>query len=442
MANTRLHSFLDRRFGLSAHGTTVATEVRAGIVTFLTVAYILFVNPQILAQAGLPAEDVAQATALAAALATLVMGLWANYPFALAPGMGLNVYFTFGVVLGLGVSYQVALTAVLVEGLLFLLLAVGGIRTAIVDAIPAALKAATTAGIGLFLAVIGFQNAGLTVGSPATLLTLGDVAAPAALLALATLFITAALLARQVPGALLIGIAGATGAAWLFGLAPAPAAVVTWPGLPDETLGAIDLSALRSWELAGVVLALLFVDFFDTAGTLVGVGRLGGFTDTEGRLPRADRAFTADALGTVGGALLGTSTVTTYIESATGIEEGGRTGLTAVVVAGLFLLALVFTPVFTAVPAAATAPALIIVGALMMRAAVDLDWMRYEIAVPAFLTIAGMPFTYSIANGIALGITAHVVIHVLTGRARSVHPLMYGLTVALVLYYGLLGPST
>ena len=426
---------LERLFRLQEHGTTVTTEVRAGVVTFLTMAYILFVNPQILAQAGMPAEDVAVATALAAAVAALVMGLWANYPFALAPGMGLNAYFTFGVVLGLGISWQVALAAVFVEGVLFLVLAVSGVRAALLRAIPTSIKIATMSGIGLFLAIIGFEGAGLVVDHPATLVTLGDVTSPLVLLSLVGLVVIAVLMAARVKGAILIGILGVTVACWVLGLTPWPEQLLTVPHLPTETLFAMDFSGLLTGKLLLVVVAFLFVDIFDTAGTLIGVGRLGGFLDKQGELPRANRAFAADAVGTMVGAAVGTSTVTSYVESATGVEEGGRTGLTAVVVAVLFLLSLALTPLFTSVPVAATAPALIVVGALMMRGAKELDWSQIDEAVPAFLTVATMPFTYSIANGISFGIVSYVLIKALRGRFREVHPLMYVLAALLIVFY-------
>lgn len=427
---------LDRYFHLKERNTTAATEVRAGVATFLTMAYILFVNPQVLSQAGMPADDVTLATALSAAVATLLMGLYANYPFALAPGMGLNAFFTFGVVIGMGVSYQTALAAVFVEGLLFLALAFGGVRTAVINAIPMPLKTATMSGIGLYLAIIGFQNAGLTVDSPATLVTLGDLQTPSVWLALGGIVVIGALLLRRVPGAVLLGILVTTIVAWATGLAPLPSGLVSLPRLPRETLFALDFEALFSAKMVAVVLAFLFVDFFDTAGTLLGVGRLGGFLNERGELPRADRAFTADAIGTSVGALLGTSTVTSYIESATGIEEGGRTGLTAVVVALLFLLALFFTPLFTAVPAAATAPALIVVGAMMMQGSREVRWQELDEGIPAFLTIVAMPFTYSIANGIALGIVSYVALKLLTRKSDEVHPILYVLSALLVLYYG------
>lgn len=428
-------SRLDAFFRIEERGSSVRTELRAGIATFLTMAYILSVNPAILAQAGLPPDDVFFATAVASAIATLVMGLWAGYPFALAPGMGLNAYFTFGVVLGLGVDWRLALGAVFIEGLLFLLLSFAGIRSAVLNAIPAPLKAATTAGIGLFLAAIGLTAAGLAVGGGGTPLGLGDLGEPDALMALAGLLLTAVLLARRVPGAILLGILAVTGVAWALGLAPAPDAVARLPSLPAETLLAMDFRGLLDGTLLTVILAFLFVDFFDTAGTLVGVGRAGGFIDERDRLPRAGRAFTADAVGTIAGAALGTSTVTSYIESATGIEEGGRTGLTAVVVAALFLLALFFGPVFIAVPAAATAPALVVVGALMMGAARDIDWSRFDVSIPAFLTITAMPLTWSIANGIAAGLVSWALIQALTGRGREVHPILYGVATLSMGYY-------
>lgn len=425
----------ERLFRLRAHGTTVATEVRAGVVTFLTMSYIIFINPQILSIAGLPEKDVAVATVLAAAVATLVMGLLANYPFALAPGMGLNAYFTFGVVQGLGISWQTALAAVFVEGVLFLLLAVTGVRSALLRSIPTSIKIATMSGIGLFLAIIGFRGAGLVVDHPATLVTLGDVRGPAVLLSLAGLLIMAVLLSKGQRGGILIGILIITGACWTFGVSPAPESFVSLPELPKETLFALDFSGLLTGKLLVVVLAFLFVDIFDTAGTLIGVGRLAGFLDDDGELPRADRAFTADAAGTMVGALVGTSTVTSYVESATGVEEGGRTGLTAVVVSALFLLSLFLIPVVIAVPAVATAPALIVVGALMMRGARELEWKDLDEALPAFLTIATMPFTYSIANGISFGVVSYALIKLFRGKIREVHPLMCVLAVLLILFY-------
>ena len=430
---------LDRYFEITKRGSTVGTEVRAGITTFLTMGYILFINPQILSLAGMPEADVAIATALGAAIATIIMGVYANYPFVLAPGMGLNAYFTFGVVQGLGVPWQVALTAVFVEGLIFLALSRGGVRTLIINAIPQSLKIATTVGIGLFLAIIGLQNMQLVVDHPATLVTLGDVQQPSVYLALLGVLLIGALLVKRVKGAILIGILTLTVISWVTGLAPPPQQFVGLPSLPDETLFALDFSQIFSATFFTVVIAFMFVDIFDTAGTLIGVGRLGGFLDKDGRLPGSDRAFSSDAIGTSAGALLGTSTVTTYIESATGVEEGGRTGFTSVVAGILFLLALFFIPLVTAVPALATAPALIIVGALMMAGARELDWNQMDEAIPAFLTVIVMPLTYSIANGITIGIVTYVLLKLFVGRGRAISPVMIVLALLLAAYYADLG---
>ena len=432
---------LERTFHLRERGTNAATEARAALVSFLTMAYILFVNPQILSQSGMPEGDVVLATALSAAIATLVMGLYANFPIALAPGMGLNAFFAFGVVGAMGVSWQMALAAVFVEGVLFLVLSLTGVRTALLNAIPVSIKLGATGGIGLFLAIIGLQNAGLVADDPATLVSLGKLTEPAAALALLGILLAGVLLARGVQGALLITILGIAAVAWLAGLSPAPESFFSLPRLPEETFLAFDFSQLLTPTMLSVVLAFLFVDLLDTAGTLLGVGQLAGFVDEEGRFPGSERAFTADAVGTAVGAMLGTSTVTSYVESATGVEEGGRTGLTALGVALLFVLALFFTPVMTAVPAAATAPALVLVGAFMMRGLAKLDWSEIGEGVPAFLTLAVMPFTYSIANGLAIGIVSWVVIKALSGKARDVGVLMYVLAALLVGYYAFLKGS-
>jgi AGZA family xanthine/uracil permease-like MFS transporter len=432
-------SAIDRYFRISERNSTIASEIRAGLTTFLTMAYILFVNPSILSATGMPAQDIAIATALASAIATLFMGLYANFPFALAPGMGLNAYFTYGVVLGMGIPWQVALTAVFVEGLLFMALAMSGLRTRMINAIPNSLKIATMTGIGLFLAIIGFANAKLTVDHPATLVTLGPLSDPTALMALLGILLIGGLLIRRVKGAVLIGIAVITIIAWMSGLSPAPEQIFSIPKLPEQTLFALDFEQIFTATLLTVIIAFFFVDIFDTAGTLLGVGRLAGFLDDKGHLPGSEKAFLADGAGTTVGALLGTSTVTSYIESAAGVEEGGRTGLTAVVVSAMFVAALFFTPLFTAVPAMATAPALIVVGALMMTGARDLDWTRMDDAIPAFLTIVAMPFTYSIAHGITLGIISYVLLRVVTLRLREINPVMGGLTVLLLLYYAFKG---
>ncbi len=430
---------LDRFFRITESGSTPAREVRAGIATFLTMAYILFVNPKILASAGMPEHDVVIATALASALATLCMGLFANYPFALAPGMGLNAYFAYGVVKEMGVDWRVALAAVFVEGVLFLFLSLGGIRPLMLNAIPLSIKTATMTGIGLFLAIIGLKNSGIVVDHPETLIGPGDLRDPHVLISLGGLLLIGSLMARRIQGAILIGVVVVSLTAWLVGLAPAPSGnLVTVPTLPKETLVAFDFTALFSVTLLPVILAFLFVDIFDTAGTLIGVGKLAGFVDERGELPRAGKAFASDAVGTVVGACLGTSTVTSYIESAAGVEEGGRTGLTAVIVALLFLLSLFFTPIAIAIPGLATGPALVIVGVLMMRGASELDWNKADEAIPAFLTITFMPFTFSIARGITAGIVSYVVLKLVAGRLREVHPVMLILAGLLVLFYGVI----
>ncbi len=426
-----------RFFRLDALGTTVATELRAGLVTFLSLSYILVVNPQILSEAGMPATDVAVATAVASAIACLVMGLYANYPFALAPGMGMNAYFTYGVVIGLDIHWTVALGAVFVEGLLFLLLTVTGIRGALTRAIPLSIKTAAMSGVGLMLAIIGFQAAGLIVAHPVTLVTLGDLHAVSALLGLAGLLLTGALLARRVPGAILVGILAITAVSWGLGLAPSPERVLAAPAFPKDTFLAFGLADLLSAPLLSVIAAFLFVDLFDTAGTLMGLGMLTRRVDSNGELDRATQAYTADAVGTVAGAVLGTSPVTSFVESATGVEEGGRSGLTAVTVAGLFLLSLFFVPLIVAVPRVASAPALVVVGALMMQGARRIDWSRADESLPAFLTVVTMPFTYSIANGISVGIVSWVGIRLLAGRIHEVSPLMYALAGLVVAFYGL-----
>lgn len=427
--------FLSDYFQLQSQQTTVKGEFRAGLTTFLTMSYILLVNPQILAAAGMPLESVTVVTALAAALATFLMGFWANYPFALAPGMGLNAYFTYAVVVGMGVDWQVALGAVFIEGIIAIIISVTGIRTILVHAIPSGVKIATIAGIGMFLALIGLENAGLVVGDEATLVRLGDVGQPSTLIALLGIFVIAALLARGLPAAISIGILAGAILLWLLGLASPPGALIAWPTVP-ETLGMLQIPT-PSWELVGIVLAFLFADFFDTAGTLLGVGRAGGFSDSEGNIPRATEAFTADAIATTVGAVLGTSPVTTYVESASGVEAGGRTGLTAVFTALLFLAAIFLSPLLGAIPLVASAPALVVVGLAMIRGLADLDWQDPLVALPAAMTVVVMPFTYSIANGIAAGIFAYLAIALATGKARTIHPLLYGLAGFLFIYYWL-----
>ncbi|MFT2721195.1 NCS2 family permease [Deinococcus sp. A31D244] len=446
---------LDRYFGISAAGSSVPQELRAGLTTFLTMSYILFVNPQVLGSA----IDVPNAplqllmtTAIAAAFGSLAMGLIARYPFAQAPGMGLNAFFAFTVVQGMGVPWQTALGAVFISGALFVILSALGARQAIVRAIPLSLKFAITAGIGAFLAFLGLRSAGIVVSNPATLLGLGDLSAPGAWLAVAGLIISAALMRRRVNGAVLIGILVTSAAAILLKLpvfAGGPdGALQAFPGFGGRLLGVIDTpvwpgSLVGQMDLAGafglgllsVVFTFFFVDFFDATGTLTGLAQKAGYLDRNGDMPRARRTFAMDGLAAMFGAFMGTSTTTAYVESASGIGEGGRTGLTAVTVGGLFLLSMFLWPLAAAIPGAATAPALILVGALMMEGIRHIDWDDLGESLPAFLTIIAMPLTFSIANGVSFGVITYCAVNALTGQARRVHPILYGVAVLLLARY-------
>ena len=411
-------AFLERWFGLSQSGTDVRTEVTAGATTFLTMAYIAFVNPQILSDAGMPFEAVFVATCLAAAFSTLIMGLYANYPIALAPGMGLNAFFAYGVVLGMGHPWEVALGAVFVSGILFVALSVGGVRRWIVESVPPSLKLAISAGIGVFLGVIALANAGIIQDSPATLVTAGELLAPAPILALLGFCAIVALTARGVPGGVLIGILGVTAVGLVFGVSEW-AGLVAAPPSPAPTLLALDIGGALQGAMIAVILTFLIVDLFDTTGTLIGVGQQANLLDAEGKLPRIDRALLADSTGTVGGALLGTSPVTSYIESAAGTAAGGRTGLTAVVVSGLFLACLFFAPLAQSVPPYATAAAILYVACLMAKPLVGLDWDDITEYGAAVVTVIAIPLTYSIADGIGLGFLTYVVGKVLAGRGSE-----------------------
>ena len=429
---------LDRVFGLSAHGTNVRTELMAGLTTFLTMAYIVAVNPAILGAAGMPMGAVAAATCIAAGLGSILMGLLANYPLALAPGMGLNAYFAFTVVKGMGVPWPVALGCVFLSGLAFLVLTFAGVRQLVVGVIPRSLLAAIAAGIGLFIAFIGLRDAGVIVPSPATAVTLGDLTQPTAALALGGVALIAVLQAWRVKGAILIGILAVTAAAWALGLAKVTPAGSALADL-SATAFKLDVRGALNLGLAEVVFVFLFVDLFDNVGTLVAVTKRAGLIDESGAIPRLNRILAADSIASMGGALVGTSTVTSYIESAAGVAAGGRTGLTAVVTGLLFLATLVFTPLVQAIPAAATAPALILVGALMAGALGEVDWADPEVAIPAFLTALVIPLTYSIANGIAFGLVSHALLKLARGRALRGDWLLFllaGLCVARFVYLG------
>jgi adenine/guanine/hypoxanthine permease len=432
-------AFLDRYFGLVANGTTVRTEVIAGITTFLAMAYIVFVNPFFLGSEGAGMDDgaVFVATCLAAFLGTMIMGLYARYPIAQAPGMGLNAFFAFTVVLGMGIPWQTALAGTFVSGLLFLILALTGVREAVINAIPLQLKLAVGAGIGLFIAFIGLKAAGIVVPDEGTTVALGDLGAPTTLLAVFGIIATAALLMRGLRGAIFYGIVATTAVGVLTGVIDTPDRIVgAVPSLaPTFGVAFANLPELLTVQLMVVVFTMLFVDFFDTAGTLIAVSNQAGLLDEEGRLPRANKALVSDAVATMGGAALGTSTTTSYIESSAGVGAGGRTGLTSVVTAGCFLLALFFSPLLTVVTAQVTAAALIIVGVMMAKGLGGIAWDRMEYAIPAFVTIIAMPLTYSIATGIALGLLLFPLMMIFKGRAREVSPVMYLLLVAFLAYF-------
>ena len=443
---------IEAYFGVARAGSTVPRELRAGLTTFLTMSYVLFVNPQVLGSAITGVDNLFAklliVTALAAAIGSLLMALVARYPFAQAPGMGLNAYFAYTVVLGQHIAWRTALGAVFVSGALFVLLSVLGVRQAVVRAIPNPLKFAVTAGIGMFLAFIGLKNAGAIVANRATFVTLGSLASPPVLVALFGLIVTAALLVRRVRGAIVYGIVAATllGIVTHAPLYPGPHGtlvpfagfahgVVALPVWPSGLVGALDVRAALSLGAAAIVFTFFFVDFFDATGTLVGLASRAGFVDANGDLPRARRTFASDGLAAMAGAALGTSTTTAYIESAAGIEEGGRTGLTALTVAALFLVAMLLWPLAGVIPAAATAPALIVVGALMLEGLRGMDWDDYAVSIPVFLTMIAMPLTFSIANGVSFGVISYAAIKLLSGRGKEVDPLLYAVAALLIARY-------
>lgn len=414
-------SLMEKMFHLKENGTSVRTEVIAGFTTFLTMAYIVLVNPLILSSTGMDLNAVFVATCLAAALGTGVMALVANYPIALAPGMGLNAYFTFTVVQGMGVPWQTALGAVFISGIVFLAVSLFKVREALVNAIPRSLKFAISAGVGMFLAIIALKNAGVIAAHPATYLTLGDIHAPTTLLAILGFFIIVALEVRRVPGSIIIGIMVVTALAVIMGLskfegivAPVPSMAPTWM--------AMDISGALSAGLLGVIFVFFFVDLFDTTGTLVGVSHRAGLLDKDGKLPRLKRALMADSVAIAAGAAMGTSSTTAYVESAAGTAVGGRTGLTALVVALLFLACLWFSPLAKTVPPYATAPALCYVAVLMARGLAEIDWDDLTEAAPAVMTALAMPFTFSIADGIAFGFISYTLIKLLAGRFADLKP--------------------
>jgi AGZA family xanthine/uracil permease-like MFS transporter len=435
-----LGALLERLFGLSARGTTVRTELVAGLTTFLAMAYIVVVNPAILGQGGLPVAGVAAATCLIAGLASIMMGLYANLPLAMAPGMGLNAYLAFTVVKGMGIPWQTALGCVFLSGVMFLLLTVTGLRKLIVGAIPRPLLSAIAAGVGLFIAFIGLKDAGVIVGDPATTVALGDLARPGPLIALAGVILIGALQAWRVKGAVLIGVVASAIGGALLGLSHPPASGFSLAALSSTALkldipGALNLRGGLGLTLLEVVFVFLFVDLFDNVGTLVAVTRKAGLIEADGTIRNLDRILATDSVATIAGALAGTSTVVSYIESAAGVAAGGRTGLTAVVTGVLFLLTLAVSPLVQAIPAAAASPALILVGAMMLSGLEEVAWGDPVEAIPAFLTLITIPLTFSIANGLAFGVTSYALLKLLSGRARRADWLLYVLALLFVVRF-------
>ncbi|MFE9787517.1 NCS2 family permease [Nocardia salmonicida] len=444
-ALTRARGRIDGYFGISSSGSTFKREAMAGTVTFLAMSYVLAVNPSILGDEGalgdkgIPMQAVFTATAVAAVFGTLVMGIWAKYPIALAPGMGLNAFFAYTVVLSMGIPWQVALSGTLLSGIIFFILAITKVRERILNAIPLQMKFAVGAGIGLFVAFLGLKNAGIVVNSDSTLVTLGDLTDGTTMLALFGLIVTVVFLVIGWHGAVLYGIVSTTILGMVTGLVDVPDGIAEMPKGLDQTFGQaiIHLPDAFTGQMIVVVLTMLFVDFFDASGTLIGVANQAGLLNKDGTLPRAASALAADSVGTTAGAIIGTSTTTAYVESTAGVSAGGRTGLTAVTTAGWFLIAMFCYPIFSVVAGSAeiTSAALIVVGILMARSLGDIDWQNLEYSVPAFITVIMMPLTYSIANGLAMGMIFYPIVMVAKGRIREVHPAMWALMVLFLAYF-------
>lgn len=430
--------FLERVFRLSEYNTNVKTEIIAGITTFMTMAYILVVNVNILGEAGMDRGAVFVATAISSFIGCLVMGLLANYPIALAPGMGLNAFFAYTVVLGMGHTWQFALCAVLIEGIIFIILTATNVREKIINCIPPVLKHAVTAGIGLFIAFIGLSNAGLVVNG-STILALGNVKDPLVILTIVGIIISGILIAKNVKGAFLISMLCISAIGMLLGLVDAPYAVISHdiPSIKPLFLQALTVPTndIFSLQMLVIVITFLFVDLFDTVGCLVGVASKGNLLDEDGKLPRVKGALFADAIATTSGALLGTSTVTSYVESTAGIGEGGKTGLTAITTGVLFLLSLLFAPLFTSIPNQATSPVLIIVGVMMASSLKEIDFNDFTNAIPAFLTVVMMPFAYSIADGIIFGIISFTILKLSTGKKKEVNMYLIVLSILFMLKF-------
>lgn len=429
--------FLENLFKLKEHKTNVSREALAGITTFMTMAYILVVNPSVLSEAGMDPHAVFVATALSAALGTFVMGFLANYPIGLAPGMGLNAFFAYGVVIGMGYSWQFALAAVFIEGIIFILLTFLNVREKIINCIPATLKNAVTVGIGFFIAFIGLAKAGI-IKQGGAIIELGNMKSLGVILTIFGLILMSIFLVKGVKGAFLIGMAITTIVGIVIGVVPMPTGFASLPPSIKPIFMSfthVPKSQIFSLDMLVVVFTFLFVDLFDTVGCLVGLASKAELLNEDGTLPRAKEALFADAIGTTFGAVLGTSTVTTYIESAAGIAEGGRTGLASVFTGILFLLSTLFAPIFTAIPTQATAPVLVLVGVMMCTSIVKIDFTDYTQAVPAFLTIIMMPLAYSIAEGIVFGIVSYTVIHILTGKRKNIDFAMCALSIIFICKY-------
>ncbi|AFQ43322.1 NCS2 family permease [Desulfosporosinus meridiei] len=433
--------FLEKFFHLNELGTNVRTEVIAGITTFVTMAYILFVNPNILKDAGMPVTATFAATAIAAAVGTLIMGLYANYPIALAPGMGLNAFFTYAVVLGMGLSWQTALGAVFISGFVFFLMTVTKVREWIIEGVPQVLRLSIGVGIGLFIAFIGLKNGGLIIADPATFVALGDMKSPGVLVTVFGLIVTGWMMAKNVKGGLLIGIAATTAFSMIMGVSPFPTGISSFIATSNPVAAIapvafqLDIMGAISYGFISILFAFTFVDLFDNIGTLLGVSRKAGLLDENGNLPRAGKALMADSVGTMFGATMGTPTVTSYIESASGVAEGGKSGLTAVVVACLFAVSLIFAPLVGLIPGQATAPVLILVGVLMMSEVTQIKFDDFTEALPAFMTIVMMPLTFSIAQGLAFGFMSYTIIKLITGKHKDNNPVTYTLTVLFIVHF-------
>jgi adenine/guanine/hypoxanthine permease len=450
-AQPQPHGFLARRFRTADRGSSPRTEALGGLATFLTMSYIVFVNPAILSAAGVPLEAVVVGTALAAGLMTAAMALATNLPFALAPGLGINAVVAFDIILGRGLPWQVGMAVVVIEGLVAVILVLAGLRTAIMEAVPLSLKLAIGVGIGLFITLVGLREGGIVVNNPATGIALGDLTHGPPLIALGGILVAAVLVARRQRGAVILGVVASTVLGLIFGVLDGPDGVAEWPGSDGfSTIGdPLDpdwLGDALTVSLIPVIFALFMTDFFDTIGTAVAVGRGGGLLDDRGRLPNADRLLLVDSSAAAVGGAMGVSSVTTYVESGAGVAEGARTGLASLVTAGLFLLTILFVPLVALVAQdvpyvedtfihPAVAPALVMVGYLMMRIVRDIDWELPESAIPAFLIIAGIPLTFSIAAGIGFGVIGYVVVMLAIGKVREIHPLMWGIVPFFLLFF-------